>query len=97
MPAADVTRVGDADALAVLEEKIFRAVETVTRLRSESQAAEAKLASALAERESAVSAMDELRTENALLQEEIAELRQERDAVRSRIEKLLGQLDSLAS
>ena len=97
MPAADVTRVGDPDALAILEEKIFRAVETVTRLRSESQAAEAKLASALAERESAVSAMDELRTENALLQEEINELREERDAVRSRIEKLLGQLDSLAS
>ena|SRR6186997_625656 len=97
MAATDVTRAGDPDALALLEEKIFRAVQTVTKLRSESQAAEAKVASALAERESAVSAMDELRSENAMLQEEIKELREERDAIRSRIEKLLGQLDSLAS
>jgi uncharacterized coiled-coil DUF342 family protein len=97
MPATDVTRVGDPDALASLEDRIFRAVQLVTKLRSDSQAAEAKAASALAERESAVSAMDELRNENAMLQEEIKELREERDAVRSRIEKLLGQLDSLAS
>lgn len=97
MSATNVTRVADSDALASLEERILRAVELVTQLRSDKEAAEAKLASVLAERETSAASLDELRMENELLQEELKELREERNAVRARIEKLLGQMDSLAS
>ena len=97
MAATNVTRVEETDALASLEDRILRAVHLVTQLRSEKEAAEAKLASVLTERESSAASLDELRTENQLLQKELKELREERNAVRSRIEKLLGQMDSLAS
>jgi len=58
----------ELDALASLEERITKAVELVTTLR--------------AERDAAV--------------QELEELRSERKQVRTRIEKLLGQMDLLS-
>jgi len=70
------------DALASLEERIRLAVELVTTLRSENRELEAQLNSALAERDAA--------------RQELDDLRSERKQVRTRIEKLLGQLDLLS-
>ena len=70
------------DALASLEERIRQAVELVTALRSENRELEAQLQSAFAERDAA--------------RQELDDLRSERKQVRTRIEKLLGQLDLLS-
>lgn len=73
----------DADALQNLEERILRAVELVSQLRKE--------------RDAAVKVNDDLKAENTRLSEELESLQSERKQVRSRIEKLLGQMDTLAS
>jgi FtsZ-binding cell division protein ZapB len=73
----------EMDSLAHLEARITRAVELVTVLRSENSALESQLASAIAERDA--------------IQGELDELRSERKHVRTRIEKLLGQMDLLSS
>jgi len=71
----------ELDALASLEERITRAVELVSTLRSEKLEMEAQLNSAIGERDAARRELDELRSE--------------RRQVRTRIEKLLGQMDLL--
>lgn len=73
----------DTDALQSLEDRILRAVELVSQLRKE--------------KEAVVKASEELKAENARLSEELNTLQSERKQVRSRIEKLLGQMDNLAS
>jgi FtsZ-binding cell division protein ZapB len=77
------TLIEDADALQSLEERILRAVDLVSQLRKEKDAAE--------------KGAEELKVENARLSEELDSLQSERKQVRSRIEKLLGQMDTLAS
>jgi FtsZ-binding cell division protein ZapB len=69
------------DSLSDLEERIQRAVQLVTRLRQEKEAAVADAA--------------EAKAEAARLAEEVKNLQAERKQVRSRIEKLLGQIDEL--
>ena len=81
--AVPATRNDDTDTLASLEDRILRAVEAVNRLRQEKEAADARAETAVAEA--------------ARLSEEVEALRAERKQVRGRLEKLLGQLDSLAS
>ncbi len=73
----------ELDALSSLEERIRGAVELVASLRSQNQDLEMQLSSALAERDAA--------------RQELDEFRSERKQVRTRIEKLLGQLDLLSS
>jgi uncharacterized coiled-coil DUF342 family protein len=80
--AVATPRLEDSDTLENLEERILRAVELVGSLRQEKLAAE-KVAT-------------ELKAENTRLLEELDALRSERKQVRNRIEKLLGQLDTLA-
>jgi chromosome segregation ATPase len=65
-----------ADALQSLEERVLRAIELITELRSQNES---------------------LQTENTRLAAELETLNSERSQVRSRIEKLLGQFDTLAS
>ena len=77
------TVVEDADALQSLEERIVRAVDLVAQLRKEKDAV--------------AKANEELKAENTRLSEELDSLQSERKQVRSRIEKLLGQMDTLAS
>jgi FtsZ-binding cell division protein ZapB len=72
----------DADALGSLEERIQQAVQLVARLRQERDAALEQAAQARAE---AARAASEART-----------LQAERKQVRTRIEKLLGQIDQLS-
>jgi FtsZ-binding cell division protein ZapB len=69
------------DSLSHLEERIQHAVQLVTRLRREKDAALAEAADAKAEA--------------TRLAEEVKSLQAERKQVRGRIEKLLGQIDEL--
>ena len=71
------------DSLSSLEDRIQRAVQLVSVLRQE--------------RETAVREAAEARREAALLAEEVKGLQAERKQVRSRIEKLLGQIDQLGA
>jgi FtsZ-binding cell division protein ZapB len=71
------------DALSGLEDRIQKAVQLVTRLRQEKEAAEQDAADA--------------RAEVARLSEEVKHLQAERKQVRTRIEKLLGQIDGLSA
>jgi FtsZ-binding cell division protein ZapB len=73
----------EADALSSLETRIQRAIEMVTHLRAEKEAALEEAAEAKAE-------ITRLTEDNRLLHVE-------RKQVRSRIEKLLGQIDQLSS
>jgi uncharacterized coiled-coil DUF342 family protein len=71
----------EVDSLSSLEERIQRAVQWVAQLRQEKQAA--------------VEAAAEARAEADRLAQEVKTLQTERKQVRSRIEKLLGQIDQL--
>jgi chromosome segregation ATPase len=73
----------ESDSLSSLEERIQRAVQLVGRLRQE--------------REAAVEEAAQARREAARLADEIKVLQAERKQVRSRIEKLLGQIDQLSA
>ena len=70
------------DALVSLEERIRQAVELVSRLRSE--------------RDAAVRDAEQARTQAASVSEELDVLRAERQQVRGRIEKLLDKIDQLS-
>ena len=72
----------ELDSLGHLEQRITRAVELVSSLRTEKSALESQLASAIAERDA--------------IRQELDDLRSERRQVRTRIEKLLGQMDLLS-
>jgi FtsZ-binding cell division protein ZapB len=72
----------EADALSSLESRIQRAIEMVAHLRAEKEAALEEAAEAKAQ-------VERLTEDNRLLQSE-------RKQVRSRIEKLLGQIDQLS-
>ena len=71
------------DSLSSLEDRIQRAVQLVSRLRQE--------------REAAVAEAAEAKRAAALTADEVKTLQAERKQVRSRIEKLLGQIDQLSA
>ena len=71
------------DSLSSLEDRIQRAVQLVSRLRQE--------------REAAVTEAAEAKRAAALMADEVKTLQAERKQVRSRIEKLLGQIDQLSA
>ena len=75
-------REDELDSLAGLEERIVKAVELIARLKKEKEAAVSEAAVA--------------RAQAARLAEEMDSLRSERKHVRTRIEKLLGQMDLLS-
>jgi FtsZ-binding cell division protein ZapB len=73
----------DVDTLSSLEDRIQQAIDLVSRLRKEKEAALEEAAAAKAA--------------NGRLSEEVKSLQVERKQVRSRIEKLLGQIDQLGT
>jgi len=97
-------RVEETDSLANLEERIARAVHLITQLRQERDSAVAERNSALAsvreeykhELDRLAGERDQMQAENARLAEELQHLRADRKQVRTRIEKLLGQMDLLS-
>jgi len=78
-----MTPVEQEDSLSSLEDRIQRAVQLVTRLRQE--------------KEAAVEDAAEAKAEAARLADEVKTLQAERKQVRARIEKLLGQIDQLGA
>lgn len=72
----------EVDSLSSLEERIQRTVQMVGQLRHE--------------KEAAVQAAAEAKAEADRLAQEVKTLHAERKQVRSRIEKLLGQIDQLS-
>lgn len=101
----------ELDTLSSLEERITRAVQAITDLRSENRhlqeqlgALQSELDSTRAARDEAQGLSNEFQRENGQLEEklgaangELDQLRGERRQVRERIERLLGQLDLLSA
>lgn len=87
----------EVDSLAALEDRITRAVDVVSRLRSEKDSLSAQMDAVIAERDAAQKATAELQGQFHKALQELEELRSERKQVRTRIEKLLGQMDLLST
>jgi chromosome segregation ATPase len=99
------------DTLASLEERITRAVQVISNLRSENghlheqlRVAEEDAKNTRAELEEARSLSEEFQKENGELERRVGQLSQELDTmkgerkqVKTRIEKLLSQLDLLSA
>jgi len=85
----------EIDALASLEERINRAVEAVTYLRKEKEVIAQKLETVMAERDAARKDAALAQAQAQKVAQELDDLRSERKQVRTRIEKLLGQMDLL--
>ena len=73
----------EVDQLAALEARVTKAIETITKLRQERDAARRDVEAA--------------RKEAADAKAAIAKLEDERKNVRGRVEKLLGQIDLVSS
>lgn len=83
----------DVEILSSLEERIRKAVELVAALRKENEGLTAKLEQAVAGREAAEKLAAKTGDTASVLRKEIETLQAERKQVRTRIEKLLGQMD----
>lgn len=94
---ATAARAEEVDTLSSLEERILKAVQLVALLREEKDEALRKLDAIQGESNASGKAMTKLETENARLREELESLKADRKQVRTRIEKLLGQMDLLAA
>ena len=80
----------EVDTLAHIEDRIRKAVELVTRLRQEKDAALKELAETQA-------AWEEAQGTNQKLVDELEMLQTERKQVRNRLERLLGHIDELGA
>ena len=94
----------ESDALASLEERIHKAVELVSQLRSENQALHDENENLRGEtkalrtsNEAAIQESAEARAHAEKLTEELEAVRAERKHVRGRIEKLLTHIDQLSA
>jgi FtsZ-binding cell division protein ZapB len=99
------------DTLASLEQRITRAIELLSNLRSENEQLRQNLNAAQDELNSVKGARDESQAQSAWFQkqngeleqkatrlsQELDELRSERKQVKARIEKLLGQMDLVSA
>lgn len=83
----------DVEILASLEDRIRKAVELVTALRKENEALTGRLEQAVADREAAEKDAAKAHEASLVLRKELDTLQAERKQVRTRIEKLLGQMD----
>jgi FtsZ-binding cell division protein ZapB len=85
----------EIDALSSLEERINRAVEAVSYLRKEKDVIAQQLETVMAERDAARKDAALAQAQAQKVAQELEDLRSERKQVRTRIEKLLGQMDLL--
>lgn len=90
-------RVEETDSLTSLEERIHRAVQLVSQLRQEKESVQKQFEAVLAEKEAAIHAATDLQAQLNTVSEELDSLKSERKQVRTRIEKLLGQMDLLSA
>jgi predicted nuclease with TOPRIM domain len=88
------------DTLSSLEQRIQRAVELLATLRDQNKELARQLAQTQSEREEAAETRNivaQVEAHAGKLSEELDLLRDERKQVKSRIEKLLGQMDLLSA
>ena len=93
----NTARVEETDSLTSLEERIHRAVQLVSQLRQEKEGVQKQLDAALVEKEAVVQSATDLQAQLNAVSEELDSLKSERKQVRTRIEKLLGQMDLLSA
>jgi len=86
----DLLKDQEVDALGRLEERIQQAAELVARLRRENEAA-------LAESKAAIREAAEAKALASRLSLELEALKGERGQIRTRIERLIGQMDLLGA
>lgn len=86
----------ELDSLASLEERITKAVEVVSSLRNERDAAHQELETALTALDAAKAEAVASTEQGKKAVQELEDLKNERKQVRTRIEKLLGQMDLLS-
>lgn len=79
---------GTASDFQSLEEKIYRTIELLKAARAEKASSEAELAKMR-------DLLDAQAAENEAARRELQALQQERAEVRSRVEKLLGDVDAI--
>jgi uncharacterized coiled-coil DUF342 family protein len=91
----ETAREEELDSLASLEERILKTVELVSELREERDIVMRDLEAAIASKEQTSRQLAELQDEHRQLQDELEGLRTEHRNVKSRIQKVLGQLDVL--
>ncbi|HVT94303.1 MAG TPA: cell division protein ZapB [Bryobacteraceae bacterium] len=94
---AQPIREEETDSLSSLEERINRAVELVTTLRAENESLARKLEAVTSERDAARASAEEQARHAKQAAQDLDDLRAERKQVRTRIEKLLGQMDLLSN
>ena len=94
---ATTARVEETDSLTNLEERIHRAVQLVSQLRQEKEGVQKQLDAVLVEKEAAIQGASDLQAQLNSVSEELDSLKSERKQVRTRIEKLLGQMDLLSA
>jgi chromosome segregation ATPase len=87
----------ETDSLSSLEERINRAVELVVSLREENVALNRKIGEIASERDSAREEAVQATKQAQQAVQDLDDLRSERKQVRTRIEKLLGQMDLLSN
>jgi uncharacterized coiled-coil DUF342 family protein len=100
----DTVNEESVDTLGNLEQRIQRAVELLTSLRGENHKLNEQLAEVTTERDIANEELGGIRgqlsnseAQASKLSEEVESLREERKQVKTRIEKLLGQMDLLSA
>jgi len=94
---ATTASVEETDSLTSLEERIVRAVQLVSQLRQEKESVQKQLDAVLAEKEAVIQSATDLQAQLNGVSEELDTLKSERKQVRTRIEKLLGQMDLLSA
>ena len=87
----------DSDSLASLEARILKAVEIIFTLREENASLRKQLQTAIEEKERVSKDTKDASSRADKVMAELESLRNERAHVRTRIEKLLGQMDLLSS
>ena len=87
----------EAQFLSSLEERILRAVELVGELRKENAELNERLDASSEGLKRTEAELADARRENAKLAKELDSMHAERKQVRTRIEKLLGQMDLLSA
>lgn len=87
----------DNDSLASLEARILKAVEIISTLREENVSLRKQLQTAIDDKDRVSKDTKDASSKSEKAMAELESLRNERTQVRTRIEKLLGQMDLLSS
>lgn len=86
----------EMDDFAALEQRVLRAVELLKSERAARTAAEARVSELLRELDEKSALLEDRAADLGRAESEVESFKTERNVVRTRIERLLGQLDDIA-